>query len=120
MDYLFVDSLYDSLHSLRFAAPITHVYNPLEYARAGWEQYVTKYARTGVEAVLVGMNPGPWGMAQTGVPFGEVNIVRECKRLGGRVSYCRSKLRALHGQASQQEIRVETTYWPLCLRTTNH
>jgi len=25
----------------------------------------------------VGMNPGPWGMAQTGVPFGEVRLVRE-------------------------------------------
>jgi len=23
------------------------------------------------------MNPGPWGMAQTGVPFGEIPIVRE-------------------------------------------
>jgi len=27
--------------------------------------------------VFAGMNPGPWGMAQTGVPFGEVGIVRE-------------------------------------------
>ena len=25
----------------------------------------------------MGMNPGPWGMAQTGVPFGEINFVRD-------------------------------------------
>ena len=24
----------------------------------------------------MGMNPGPWGMAQTGVPFGEIDAVR--------------------------------------------
>src|SRR5690606_19431577 len=29
------------------------------------------------EVVLVGMNPGPFGMAQTGVPFGEVAAVRD-------------------------------------------
>jgi len=23
------------------------------------------------------MNPGPWGMAQTGVPFGEINAVKD-------------------------------------------
>lgn len=75
----------DSLQSLRFSAPITHVYNPLEYAREGWEQYVAKYAQAGVEAVLVGMNPGPWGMAQTGVPFGEVNIVRDWLKIDAAI-----------------------------------
>lgn len=36
-----------------------------------------KYAKIGVRVILVGMNPGPWGMAQTGVPFGEVSAVRD-------------------------------------------
>ena len=27
--------------------------------------------------LLLGMNPGPWGMAQTGVPFGTVEFVRD-------------------------------------------
>ncbi len=31
------------------------------------------------------MNPGPWGMAQTGVPFGEVSIVREWLQIDGDV-----------------------------------
>jgi len=29
------------------------------------------------KVIFLGMNPGPWGMAQTGVPFGEVAAVRE-------------------------------------------
>lgn len=41
-------------------------------------RYVRRFTRPGiVKAVLVGMNPGPWGMAQTGVPFGETGAVRE-------------------------------------------
>ena len=62
---------------LAFAPPITHAYNPLDYARGPHEAYLKTYARPGIEAMLVGMNPGPWGMAQTGVPFGEVSIVRD-------------------------------------------
>ena len=54
----------------------THVYNPLEYARIPWELYLRRYARQPKRVVFLGMNPGPWGMAQTGVPFGEVAAVR--------------------------------------------
>ncbi|MAF64478.1 MAG: single-stranded DNA-binding protein [Planctomycetes bacterium] len=63
--------------SLSFGAPVTHVYNPLAYARASHEEYLRRYAKPGCEALLLGMNPGPWGMAQTGVPFGEVAHVRD-------------------------------------------
>jgi len=66
---------------LRFAAPVTHVYNPLEYARNNHEAYLERFARRGVPAVLMGMNPGPWGMAQTGIPFGEVAAVRDWMQL---------------------------------------
>lgn len=61
---------------LRFAPPVTHVYNPLVYARAPHEVYLERYARRDREALLLGMNPGPWGMAQTGVPFGDPLLVR--------------------------------------------
>ena len=61
---------------LTFTEPVTHVYRPLEYARAAWDNYIERYARPDVDAVLVGMNPGPFGMAQTGVPFGDVGFVR--------------------------------------------
>ncbi|MFM7136900.1 MAG: uracil-DNA glycosylase family protein [Planctomycetota bacterium] len=66
-----------TVQKLRFGPPTTCVYNPLIYARRPHEAYLARYARQGVDALLVGMNPGPWGMAQTGVPFGEVGLVRE-------------------------------------------
>jgi single-strand selective monofunctional uracil DNA glycosylase len=72
--------------ALRFSAPVAHVYNPLEYARVPCERYLRLYARPGVEALLVGMNPGPFGMAQTGVPFGEVAAVRDWLRIEGPVT----------------------------------
>jgi len=70
-------SLAEAVDHLTFSPPITHVYNPLVYARASHAQYLQRYARPGVEVLLVGMNPGPWGMAQTGVPFGEISAVRD-------------------------------------------
>jgi len=70
---------------LRFGRPTTCVYNPLVYARRPHEAYLRAYAVQGVEAVLVGMNPGPWGMAQTGVPFGEVSVVRDFLAIDERV-----------------------------------
>ena len=71
--------------NLKFSEPITHVYNPLDYAWDLHEQYLRRYSRPGVKAILLGMNPGPWGMAQTGVPFGEVTHVREWLKLDGEV-----------------------------------
>ncbi|MDP7030628.1 MAG: hypothetical protein QF733_10490, partial [Phycisphaerales bacterium] len=38
-------------------------------------------ARPGIDALLLGMNPGPWGLAQTGVPFGEVDHVKRFLRI---------------------------------------
>lgn len=61
---------------LSFAPPVTHVYNPLEYALGAHRIYLERYCNVGVDALLLGMNPGPWGMVQTGVPFGEVELVR--------------------------------------------
>ena len=63
--------------ALAFADPVTHVYNPLVYARKPHEAYLERYARVGCRALLVGMNPGPFGMAQTGIPFGEVAHARD-------------------------------------------
>lgn len=66
-----------SVDRLRFAPPITHVYNPLTYAWPMHEQYLRRFGRGPKRVVFMGMNPGPWGMAQTGVPFGEVVHVRD-------------------------------------------
>lgn len=62
---------------LRFSKPITHVYNPLSYARRPHELYLARYGKPQKRYLLLGMNPGPFGMAQTGVPFGEVAAVRD-------------------------------------------
>jgi single-strand selective monofunctional uracil DNA glycosylase len=71
------EALVRAVRRLEFAAPVTHVYNPLEYAARSHATYLERFARPGIEALLLGMNPGPFGMAQTGVPFGEVNLVRD-------------------------------------------
>ncbi len=71
--------------ALIFPEPVAHVYRPLDYARAPHEDYLRKWARPGVPALLLGMNPGPFGMAQTGVPFGEVALVRDWLGVRGAV-----------------------------------
>ena len=64
-------------NTLNFGEPVTHVYNPLEYAWAAHEQYISRAASGKKKVVFLGMNPGPFGMAQTGVPFGEIAAVRD-------------------------------------------
>ncbi len=73
------------LARLRFGPPVTHVYNPLEYAWAPYRAYLRRFGRRPRPIVLVGMNPGPWGMAQTGVPFGEIGAVRDWMGIEGPV-----------------------------------
>ena len=62
---------------LKFPAPVEWVYNPLDYAWAAHELYLLKFAKASRRVVFLGMNPGPFGMMQTGVPFGEVAAVRD-------------------------------------------
>jgi single-strand selective monofunctional uracil DNA glycosylase len=69
--------LTDAVNRLTFGPPATHIYNPLSYARDGWEQYLSTYGSAPKRFVFLGMNPGPWGMAQVGVPFGEIGLVRD-------------------------------------------
>ena len=69
--------LSDAVEPLSFGSPVDVVYNPLVHARRAHEAYLERYARSGVDALLLGMNPGPWGMVQTGVPFGEVQLTRD-------------------------------------------
>lgn len=65
------------MNALSFAKPTTHVYDPLDYARRPHELYLERWGKGPKEAVFLGMNPGPFGMAQTGVPFGEVSLARD-------------------------------------------
>jgi single-strand selective monofunctional uracil DNA glycosylase len=70
-------SLRDDVSALIFCAPITHVYNPLQYAWRPHREYLRLFGAKKKRIILLGMNPGPWGMAQTGVPFGDVTMIRD-------------------------------------------
>jgi single-strand selective monofunctional uracil DNA glycosylase len=69
--------LRDAIDKLRFAEPVTHVYNPLVYAWRPHREYLRRFGKGRKRVLMLGMNPGPYGMAQTGVPFGEVAAARE-------------------------------------------
>ena len=71
---------------LQFSSPVTHVYNPLHYAAAVHERYLSAWGKSRGSIILLGMNPGPFGMAQTGVPFGDVAMVKTFLGLQGEVS----------------------------------
>ena len=71
---------------LQFGAPVAHVYNPLDYARAPHRAYIETYGVSPKRVVFLGMNPGPFGMMQTGVPFGSVESVRDWLKIEAPVS----------------------------------
>ena len=62
---------------LSFAEPVTHVYNPLDYAWDAHAEYLKRVNDAGVRVIFLGMHPGPSGMALTGVPFGEIAAARD-------------------------------------------
>jgi single-strand selective monofunctional uracil DNA glycosylase len=70
---------------LKFKPPVTHVYNPLDYAWAAHEKYLQKFGARKKRVVFIGMNPGPFGMVQTGVPFGEIAAVRDWMKISAPV-----------------------------------
>ena len=70
---------------IKFTAPVRHVYNPLDYAWRAHEAYLRKFANSRKRVVFLGMNPGPFGMVQTGVPFGEINAVRAWMQIEGAI-----------------------------------
>lgn len=75
------------LARIAFGPPVAHVYDPVVYACVPHRAYLERYGSPPREIVLVGMNPGPWGMAQTGVPFGEVSMVRDWLGIDGPVGH---------------------------------
>ena len=69
---------------LRFGPPVTHIYNPLTYAWPAHAEYLRRFGGSRKRVVFLGMNPGPFGMAQIGIPFGEIAAARDW--MGIRVS----------------------------------
>jgi single-strand selective monofunctional uracil DNA glycosylase len=89
IDELLVEAaqrLIDSVDALQFSAPVTHTLNPLDYAWAPHEAYLRKFGNGKKRVIFMGMNPGPFGMVQVGVPFGEVNAVRDWMKIVAPVS----------------------------------
>jgi single-strand selective monofunctional uracil DNA glycosylase len=80
------------LDLLVFSTPVSHTYNPLVYAWDPARKYLEKYALSKKEILIIGMNPGPWGMVQSGVPFGHIPSVKEWMGIDGVVG----KPSALH------------------------
>lgn len=81
------EDLAAELSGQKFTAPVAWVYNPVEYARQPHNRYLRRSARGTGKTLLLGMNPGPFGMAQTGVPFGDVAMVRDFLGINGRVDH---------------------------------
>ncbi len=69
--------LADAVDGLTFPTPVAYIYNPLRYAWAAHRAYLERFGTSPKRVLFLGMNPGPFGMAQTGVPFGEVGVVRD-------------------------------------------
>ena len=70
-----------AVDGLAFAPPVSHVYNPLNYAWLPHVDYLRRFGATRKKVVFFGMNPGPFGMVQCGVPFGEIEAVRDWMRI---------------------------------------
>ena len=78
--------LRDETGLLNFRNPVARVYNPLVYAWEPHTAYLENFGQGEKKILFLGMNPGPWGMAQTGVPFGEIDAVRGWLKIEGKVN----------------------------------
>lgn len=81
-----VERMKARLERVRIGPPVAFVYRPLDYAWPIARAYYERYGRGPKEMLFIGMNPGPFGMGQTGVPFGEVAAVRDWMKLDGIVA----------------------------------
>jgi len=63
--------------ALEFGGGVHTIYNPLVYAREPFRLFVERYLAGTGRVLWLGMNPGPFGMAQTGIPFGAIPAVRD-------------------------------------------
>lgn len=60
-------SLNANLRLISHSAEVSAVYNPTEYATLLHCQYLERFLTGQKRILFLGMNPGPWGMCQTGV-----------------------------------------------------
>jgi single-strand selective monofunctional uracil DNA glycosylase len=94
---------------------VAQVYRPLEYAWEPHRMYLERFGRGRRRVLFLGMNPGPWGMAQTGVPFGEVAAVRGWLGIEGPVGRpgCEHPMRPIEGFACRRSEVSGRRLWGL-------
>ncbi|XP_022213183.1 single-strand selective monofunctional uracil-DNA glycosylase [Drosophila obscura] len=78
-------SLNEVLLSLETPPTIACTYNPVEYASSLHCAYLRRFLDGPKNVMFIGMNPGPTGMLQTGIPFGNVRTVSELMEISGEV-----------------------------------
>ena len=83
--------LRDETSRLHFGPPVHHVYNPLTYAWSPHCEYLERFGEGEHKVLIIGMNPSYFGMAQTGIPFGDVDMVRDWLAIRARVHRPRSE-----------------------------
>ncbi|XP_045617531.2 single-strand selective monofunctional uracil DNA glycosylase isoform X1 [Procambarus clarkii] len=76
----------EDLLKLDYGEKICYIYNPVDYAHELHSDFVIKYGNWRKKVLILGMNPGPWGMGQTGVPFGHVGYTKDWLNIKGSVS----------------------------------
>lgn len=82
----YATALNEKLRKLSFNSPVQYVYNPVEYAYDMHAAFIKRYCQSEKKILLLGMNPGPWGMVQTGIPFGEINMVKEWYQIEAKIN----------------------------------
>jgi len=99
--------------ALRFAPPVVCVYNPLDYAAESHEEYLRRYGEGTGRVLLLGMNPGPFGMVQTGVPFGDVGFVKQWLEIDGTIRHpaCEHPKRPIEGFACKRNEISGSRLW---------
>lgn len=107
--------LCEAVDTLAFSTPVSHVLNPLDYAWAPHEQYLRRFGNGRKRVAFLGMNPGPFGMVQVGVPFGEVNAVKNWMCIDADVAQPRkpNPSRPIEGFACQRSEVSGQRLWAL-------
>ncbi|XP_063952306.1 single-strand selective monofunctional uracil DNA glycosylase-like [Lytechinus pictus] len=80
-----MEEMVEELDKLKFGDPVSYIYNPVVYAKETHDCFIRKYGNSTKSVLFLGMNPGPFGMAQNGVPFGETNYVKDWMKITGNV-----------------------------------
>ena len=93
--------------------PNITTYNVLQYAWDGWKQTIDTYADPSANTLLLGINPGPHGMVQTGVPFGAISSVKNWLNITPTILQPAiiHPTRPVHGLAYNKEEPSGTLLW---------